>query len=52
VKVNYVTIYEGSYMCNGVNETISVKRNGKVMLGGIVSHTRNNRLVIRVFKYT
>ena len=52
VKVNYVTVYEGSYMCNSVNETISVKRNGKVMLGGIVSHTRNNRLVIRVLKYT
>jgi len=52
VKVNYVTVYDCSYMCNLVNETISVKRNGKVMLGGIVSHTRNNRLVIRVFKYT
>lgn len=52
VKVNYVTVYDGAYMCNFVNETISVKRNGKVMLGGIVSHTRNNRLVIRIFKYT
>jgi len=52
VKVNYVTVYDCSYMCNFVNETISVKRNGKVMLSGIVSHTRNNRLVIRVLKYT
>ena len=51
VKVNYVTIYDCSYMCNLVNETISVKRNGKVKLNGIVSHTRNNRLVIEVLLY-